>query len=252
LKPLVILKGKVITTDFVADLLDNYILSISDSGWTNNDRGLYWLENIFELETRNTKGDFRLLIMDGHDSHINVEMVNFCADHRIRLLCLPPHSTHILQPLDVGCFQPMKQYHSQAINSAIQYLDFEFSKLEFLHALDDIRKKTFNVKTIQSAFKKCRLVPFNPKIVLDAIPDEEPCGLAPTSTLVQTGTASTNTSPRTPTTIPEWTKAEDKARSLLRLVQFEGECWNYKFPGLFSLLRKPPWPRTARKASYSP
>jgi hypothetical protein len=40
---------------------------------------------------------------------------------------------------------------------------------------------------------------------------------------VQTSTASTNTSPRTPTTIPEWTKAEDKARSLLRRVQFEGE-----------------------------
>jgi len=141
--------------------------------------------------------------MDGYNSHINVEMVNFYADHCIRLLCLPPHSTHILQPLDVSCFQPMKQYHSQAINSAIQYLDFEFSKLEFLHALDDIRKKTFKLKTIQSAFRKCGLVPFNLKIVLDAIPDEEPCGSIPTPAPVQIETTLTNTSPRTPTTIPE-------------------------------------------------
>jgi hypothetical protein len=55
LKPLLILKGKVITTDFIADLLDDYMLSVSDTGWTNNDHGLYWLENIFKLETRDTK-----------------------------------------------------------------------------------------------------------------------------------------------------------------------------------------------------
>ena len=223
LNPLAILKGKVITTDFVEDLLDDYMLGVSDSGWTNNNHGLYWLQEIFELETANTKGDFRLLIADGYDSHINVEMVNFYADYCIRLLCLPPHSTHLLQPLDVNCFQPMKHYHSQAISSAVQYLDTDFNKLEFLHALDDIRKKTFKSKTIQSAFKKCGLVPFNPNAVLDAIPNKEPQNPTPTVTLNQTTSTSTSISPRTPATVLEWNKAEDKARSLIRRVQFEGE-----------------------------
>jgi len=103
-----------------------------------------------------------------------MEIVNFYADHRIRLLCLPPHSTHILQPLDVNCFQLIKHYHSQAINSAIQFLDTEFNKLEFLNALHNIRTQTFKTKTIKGAFRKCGLVPFNLKLVLDALPNNEP------------------------------------------------------------------------------
>ena len=58
LSPLVILKGKVITTNFVEDLPDDYMLSISDTGWTNNNHSLYWLKNLFELQTRNTTGSF--------------------------------------------------------------------------------------------------------------------------------------------------------------------------------------------------
>jgi hypothetical protein len=40
LNPLIILKGKVITTDFAANLLDDYMLGVLDSSWTNNDHSV--------------------------------------------------------------------------------------------------------------------------------------------------------------------------------------------------------------------
>ena len=44
----------------------------------------------------------RLFIIDGHSSHLNMKFMDFCEAHRIVLGFLPPHSTHRLQPLDVG------------------------------------------------------------------------------------------------------------------------------------------------------
>src|SRR5450432_2710361 len=77
----VILKGKLICTNFVSNLPDDYTLGVSDSGWTNDEIGLYWLEKVFHLETRNIKGKYRLLLMDGHSSYINVDFIAFCEEY---------------------------------------------------------------------------------------------------------------------------------------------------------------------------
>ena len=49
-----------------------------------------------------------LLFMDGHSSHFSLESATFCAAQGILLYCLPPHASHILQPLDVGVFSSLK------------------------------------------------------------------------------------------------------------------------------------------------
>ena len=46
----------------------------------------------------------RCLIVDGHSSHIAWKVVKYALDHNIHMICLPSKSTHLLQPLDVGCF----------------------------------------------------------------------------------------------------------------------------------------------------
>ncbi len=62
----------------------------------------------FEPQTRKTlKGKYRLLLFDGDTSHISNKVVEFCTGNDIILLCIPAHTTHLLQPLDVGFFQPL-------------------------------------------------------------------------------------------------------------------------------------------------
>ena len=46
-----------------------------------------------------------LLIQDGHVSHMSVELIELARANNIHLSCLPSHTTHILQPLDVGVFK---------------------------------------------------------------------------------------------------------------------------------------------------
>ena len=95
--------------------------AVSQKGWTNEELGLSWLSKIFEPRTKTKAGNHkRLLIVDGHSSHVNMKFIDFCDKHGIILAILPPHSTHRLQPLDVGIFAPLSTAYSYEIDHLIQ------------------------------------------------------------------------------------------------------------------------------------
>ena len=55
-----------------------------------------------------------LLIQDGHTSHISIELIELARANDVCILCLPSHTTHLLQPLDVGVFKSFKTHFSKA------------------------------------------------------------------------------------------------------------------------------------------
>jgi hypothetical protein len=69
----------------------------SPSGWSNNDIGLHWLKEVFERETRRYASTrYRLLLLDGHGSHVTMKFIEYCYNHKILLAVYPPHATHTL------------------------------------------------------------------------------------------------------------------------------------------------------------
>jgi hypothetical protein len=70
--------------------------------------------------------------MDGHGSHLTDEFINFCWDCNIIPFLLPPHSTHLLQPLDIGVFQSFKHYHQEMLEESIRFGGIEFKREDFL------------------------------------------------------------------------------------------------------------------------
>ena len=72
--------------------------------------------------------------MDGHESRHSTEFELFCKEHRIITLCMPAHSSHILQPLDVGCFGPLKKAYGREIEVLMQASITHITKTDFLSA----------------------------------------------------------------------------------------------------------------------
>lgn len=106
-----------------------------------------------------------MLIMDGHRSHTHVEFESCCRKLRIVPFLLLPHTTYLCQPLNVGCFQPLKHYHCEAIDKAVQLDDAAvFSKTEFLATFQKVREQAFTLSTIKFAFQKMSLVLYFPGI----------------------------------------------------------------------------------------
>ena len=111
--PFIIFQGKEFNLSWFEGLPPTWSFALSPNGWTSNEIGLQWLQH-YEKHTRSkTIGSKRLLILDNHGSHTTPEFRAFCEDKDIIPLWMPPHSSHLLQPLDVGCFGPLKQAYSK-------------------------------------------------------------------------------------------------------------------------------------------
>ena len=112
--------GTVLDTwleDFKPDQLLGWF-SASESGWTNHQLAQEWLVKLFDRFTRKkarNQRDTRLLITDGHSSHLNIDFLDLCERLNIVVCILPPHSTHRLQPLDVGIFSPLATTYSHQL-----------------------------------------------------------------------------------------------------------------------------------------
>ena len=67
---------------------------------------LTWFEEIFVPETSQVRPT--LLIIDGHGSHISYNIIKRAVEENIKIILLPPHTTNVLQPLDVDLFRSLK------------------------------------------------------------------------------------------------------------------------------------------------
>ena len=110
----------------------DWSIGVSDNGWTTDKIGLTWL-SLFHKHTKDrTVGTYRLLVLDGHNSHVNPEFDQFSLDHNIIVVCMPAHSSHLLQPLDVGCFSALKQSYGRLVEQIMSRGINHIDKREFL------------------------------------------------------------------------------------------------------------------------
>jgi hypothetical protein len=168
--PFLVLKGKEFNhTWFHQGLPPTWTFSVSPNGWTTNQIGLQWIQH-FEKHTRSkTFGSKRLLILDNHDSHTTPEFRTFCEDNNIILLWMPPHSSHLLQPLDVGCFGPLKTAFSKQNQDLIRNHIFHITKVDFLATFYTAFLATFTQNNIKAGFRSSGLYPCNPEAVLSQL-----------------------------------------------------------------------------------
>ena len=103
-----------------------------------------------------------LLIMDGHQSHLDPELVRAAQREGVILLCLPPHTSHILQPLDVSFFRPLKADFSGVTGdlSAVSH-SFLLSKKEFSRVLRDSYQRVKDRRVVVAGFRRCGIYPLD-------------------------------------------------------------------------------------------
>jgi hypothetical protein len=151
------------------DIPHNWKLSVSENGWTNNILGLEWLKHFDKHKKARQMGSCRLPILDGHKSHLNQEFKGCCLEHEILTLCMPLHSSHIPQPLDVVCFSPLKPKYSQRVRDLARRRVFYINKEGFLPAFRDAFFAMFVEANCQKDLEASGLVPINAQVVLDRL-----------------------------------------------------------------------------------
>ena len=146
-------------------------IAISPNGWTDNKIGLLWLQHFAKESAIGQQGQYRMLILDGHASHLSTAAIEFSLASNIILLCLPPHTTHILQPLDVGLFAPLASAYKKNIHRITRLgASYVVDKVDFLEQYQKARTSAFTIHNITSAWEKTGLVPYKPHLIIDCFP----------------------------------------------------------------------------------
>lgn len=114
-----------------------------------------------------------LLLLDGHSSHFQPAVVEMAAAEEVIIFCLPPHSTHITQPLDNGAFSALKSHWKEAcrehmiLNPGQVVTRYTFSRL-FCKAYS----RAFTIGNIMESFRDTGVYLFNRAALLP--PESEP------------------------------------------------------------------------------
>ncbi|KAI0996277.1 hypothetical protein K3495_g11903 [Podosphaera aphanis] len=178
--PMIIFQGAhYLEKHFDNDLNDDALFAQSESGYTNDYLSYRWLMHWERFTRPQNPEENRLLIMDGHGSHLTFEFINYCEAHKVFPFLLPPHSTHLLEPLDIGIFQQYKNYHQELLDDKIRIGGLQYKQEDFFRVLQRTRNLAFKKRTITFAFKQDGLVPCDPGVVLDKMNEfshpERPC-----------------------------------------------------------------------------
>jgi hypothetical protein len=67
-----------------------------------------WISHFAQSINGITPNDQHLLILDGHGSHVTLQVIHQAQVLGLDMLTLLVHTKHALQPLNVNCFKPFK------------------------------------------------------------------------------------------------------------------------------------------------
>ncbi|THU98481.1 DDE-domain-containing protein, partial [Dendrothele bispora CBS 962.96] len=149
---------------------DKILIASSTNGWTDDEIGFEWFKRVFvpQAKAKNTSGKPILLIYDGHGSHTLESWAKHGFENDVVLYCLPPHTTHRLQPLDVGCFGPLQKGWFQRCDDIMNDTGSGMEIKDVVKEYMAVRVKSFTESNVSTAWRKSGIKPLDPDIFTEA------------------------------------------------------------------------------------
>ncbi len=171
LPPFLLVKGSVHLANWYTEsnIPHDWVIKPTPNGWTDHDTGVDWLRHFNHHTRSRSVGANRMIVLDSHESHVSADFEAYCKDHNIITISLPPHSSHLTQPLDVGIFSPLKRAYGAEINLFIRAHVNHITKVEFLSAYHTAYNKVISKKNIAGGFRGAGLIPHNPEAVISKL-----------------------------------------------------------------------------------
>ena len=179
IKPLLILPKQNMPDEALPFVISNKVdLSGSSNGWMSDEIFVEWAHNFIQRveeirEQYNCSPMERaILILDGHASRNQIEIMREFKQHYIDVVILPSHLTHLLQPFDVVIGRPFKQKLSafaSMIHSLIKeegHTKSAVVRVQQIIAIIDGLQAATTITNCMQAFASCGYVPYDPDVVL--------------------------------------------------------------------------------------
>jgi len=132
------------------------------SGWMQSEIFTQWFDHFLKF-AKPSKEDPVLLILDGHATHTkNLDFIEKARNNYTTVVCIPPHCSHKMQPLDVSFMGPFNTYYVQAIE---RFLRNNPGRLVTQYQVSRLLGEAFLLAATPTiavkGFRKCGIVPIN-------------------------------------------------------------------------------------------
>jgi hypothetical protein len=162
-----IIQGKQYIENWYLEKLEKGVrVVLSNFRYTNKEISLILLDYIILHTNAGIDKLLKVLLIDRHGSHIDPDFIIKATASNIHLYPFPSHLTYVLQPLDVGVFQPYKHWHKKAVQHTMRNLNLDYNIASFMQDLTEIRAETFKKGTIHNAFQKAGIWPISCKVAI--------------------------------------------------------------------------------------
>lgn len=177
LAPYVIFKGNAVESSWKRMIPDKKAhVRCEEKGFSNEKHQLKWLTRTFipqtavsqkTLSQRGTSSNraTRLLLLDGHSSPISFELFLTCWENHIIPLCIPPSTSHLLHPLDVGTLSKFTNSYTDELRDALLTGNFRISKDAFVPLWWVSRQDAMDPANIFTGWRNSGLWPVSKGIV---------------------------------------------------------------------------------------
>lgn len=164
--PLIIFKGKNVWDQWVApptSEFPNTTYAATANGWMESAVFKNYFEKSFIKHL--SKDRPVLVIYDGHATHLSLEVIKTAIENQIIILKLPPHTSHLLQPLDLSVFKSLKsRWDAKLVEWQRKNVGVKIPKRIFSKLIGEIWTET-KPEIIINGFVKAGICPINRKVV---------------------------------------------------------------------------------------
>ena len=175
--PMVIFDRKRLKPDHCNGEIPGSVYGLSSNGWIDSELFEVWFTKHFLTHIPAVRPV--LLLLDGHSSHYQLPLIQRAAKENVIIFCLPPHTTHLLQPLDKTCFSPLKGYWNEECQKYISRNPGRvINRFNFSEIFARAWKKAMVPSTISSGFHSTGIYPFSRKAI--SVIDENAVNEIPT------------------------------------------------------------------------
>jgi hypothetical protein len=161
--PMVIWDRKLLSPELTRGEVPGTIYGLSRNGWMDMELFDIWFNNHFLRYAPSVRP--LLLLLDGHSSHYCPDTVRLAAQEQVILFTLPPNTTHLSQPLDKGCFGPLKVAWREVCH---QFLAAKPGKVvtryQFSELLNQAWMRSMTIGNICAGFRTTGVYPVNREV----------------------------------------------------------------------------------------
>ncbi|CAG2209355.1 unnamed protein product [Mytilus edulis] len=163
--PYFVFEGKRMNNELMNGATPGAVGAVSDSGWSNTNIFRQYLTDHFLKYIPGRNNDNVLLLLDGHKSHVAVDIIEWAQEHHIIIHVLPAHTSHILQPLDVGCYGPLQRIYDNECHKTIRQNSSVITKYNICELACKAYQKALSPENLQSAFRKTGIYPLDKTVI---------------------------------------------------------------------------------------